>query len=58
MCEFCKRFDVSTSRAVTDKFSARIENAICNTKFSKEQQFNFCPVCGEKVKDKESQNDL
>lgn len=50
MCEFCKRFDFAASRAVVDKYNARIENAICNTRFPVEQWFNFCPVCGEKLK--------
>ena len=50
MCEFCKRFDFSTVSAMTDKYGARIASSIGNSEFSVEQQFNFCPVCGRKLK--------
>lgn len=58
MCEFCKKFDFSTAKAEVDKYGARLLTGICNTKFGEDGQFNFCPVCGEKIKDKENQNDL
>lgn len=51
MCEFCKRFDFSTVSAMTDKYGARIASGMGNSEFPVEQQFNFCPVCGEKIKD-------
>lgn len=48
-CEFCKRFDFSTAKIEVDKYSARILLALCNTKFDKDEQFNFCPKCGQKL---------
>lgn len=53
MCEFCKRFDFSTAKTEIDKHGARLLTGICNTKFSKEEQFNFCPVCGKQLSKKE-----
>jgi Zn finger protein HypA/HybF involved in hydrogenase expression len=49
-CEFCERFDFSTAKIEVDKYSARILLTLCNTKFSKEEQFNFCPVCGRDMR--------
>lgn len=46
MCKFCERFDFSSVRAVVDKHGARIDSAICNTKFPVCEQFKFCPECG------------
>ena len=46
-CEFCKRFDFSTAKIEVDKYSARILLALCNTKFDAEEQFKYCPNCGE-----------
>ena len=46
MCEFCKNFDFSTAKAVTDQYGAKIESTICNTHFPEKEQFNYCPVCG------------
>lgn len=51
MCEFCKRFDFSTAKTEVDKHGARLLTGICNTKFSENEQFNFCPVCGRRLKD-------
>ena len=45
-CKFCSQFDFNKARITIDKYGAKIELAICNTKFPKEEQFNFCPVCG------------
>lgn len=50
-CDFCKRFDFSTAKIEVDKYNARILLALCNTKFDTEEQFVFCPKCGEKVKE-------
>ena len=46
MCEFCKKFDFSTAKTEVDKHGARLLTGICNTKFSENEQFNYCPVCG------------
>lgn len=46
MCEFCKKFDFSTARLNVRKDMAHIELALCNTRFTKEQQFKYCPACG------------
>ena len=51
MCEFCKRFDFSTAKTEVDKHGARLLTGICNTKFSEDEQFNFCSVCGRRLKD-------
>ena len=48
-CEFCERFDFSTAKIEIDKYSARILLALCNTKFDKKEQFNFCPKCGGRL---------
>lgn len=48
-CEFCEKFDFSTAKIEVDKYSARILLALCNTKFDKEGQFDFCPKCGRKL---------
>ena len=50
MCEFCKKFDFATAKTEATKYSANILLALCNTKFKKEEQFNFCPVCGRDVR--------
>lgn len=48
-CAFCKAFDFAKVKAVVNKDGAFIMQAICNTKFPKVQQFNFCPICGIKL---------
>ena len=48
-CEFCKRFDFSSAKIEVDKYNARILLALCDTKFDKTEQFNFCPKCGHKL---------
>ena len=50
-CDFCNRFDFSTAKIEVDEHNARILLALCNTKFDTEEQFVFCPKCGEKVKE-------
>lgn len=49
-CEFCERFDFSTAKIEVDKYSVKILLALCNTRFDKEEQFNFCPVCGRNMR--------
>lgn len=49
ICEFCSKFDFSTAATEIRGDFANIILALCNTRFSKEQQFNFCPVCGRKL---------
>ena len=48
MCDFCKKFDFSTVKPHIDVFGARIHLALGVTKFPRSEQFNYCPVCGEK----------
>ena len=45
MCGFCKSFDFSTARVEIGKRNSCIHLALCCTKFPKEQQFKYCPVC-------------
>ena len=49
-CEFCQNFDFSKVRAYIDRGTPKIELAICNTSFTKDEQFSFCPVCGRPLK--------
>lgn len=46
-CEFCRRFDFSTASAIieSEKF-ANIYLAVGSYRFPKNEQFNFCPICG------------
>ena len=53
-CEFCERFDFSTAKIEVDKYSAKILLALCDTKFDKDEQFDFCPKCGKKLKRKDN----
>lgn len=57
MCEFCKKFDFSTAKPEVKGDFAHIILAICNTRFPKEQQFNYCPVCGRDMRKEDEGND-
>lgn len=46
-CQFCSTFDFSTANIETNGKFSHINLALCNTRFPKEQQFNFCPNCGK-----------
>ena len=48
-CDFCKRFDFSGASWEVTGHWAHIKLAVCNTRYPKEQQFQFCPVCGKKL---------
>lgn len=50
-CEFCEKYDFSRARVSVSEYAAYIELALCHTRFPKEQQFNFCPICGRRLKD-------
>ena len=50
MCEFCEKFDFAMAKTEVTKYGANILLALCNTKFAKEEQFNFCPVCGRDMR--------
>ena len=51
-CMFCENFDFRTARAAkTSTGSVHIEIAGGNTKFNSTETFNYCPVCGNRVKD-------
>lgn len=49
MCDFCKNYDFTRVKAEVNGKKANISLALCNTKFSEEEQFKFCPVCGENL---------
>ena len=49
VCEFCVRYDFANSKIEIDKYGARIVLSLCNTKFPKEDQFQYCPKCGRKL---------
>jgi len=46
MCEFCERFDFGNARADIRDGHVGIAIAGESSKFPKEEQFRFCPVCG------------
>lgn len=48
-CNFCSKYDFSNASAKVTEDGATIELAICNTRFQKEKQFNYCPVCGRNL---------
>lgn len=50
MCEFCKRFDFGTASVYVDKYGTRIGIACGDYRYPEEAQFNFCPVCGKRLK--------
>ena len=52
-CNFCEKFDFATAKTEVTKYGANILLALCNTKFLKEEQFNFCPVCGKDLRKEE-----
>lgn len=52
-CNFCEKFDFATAKTEVNKQFAHIRLALCNTRFPEEEQFNFCPVCGRNLKEKE-----
>lgn len=51
VCQFCSQFNFNKARVAIDKHGAKIELAICNTEFPKEEQFKYCPLCGRKIFD-------
>lgn len=51
-CEFCKKFDFSEASAKVEKGKFAHIHLVCgNTRYPKEEQFNFCPMCGRKLKE-------
>ena len=47
-CAFCRVFDFSSARTQVDKYGARVSLALSTTRFDREEQFNYCPVCGRR----------
>lgn len=47
MCEFCEKADFSSYSARVDKYGASIYLAVGSGRFEKDEQFKFCPECGE-----------
>lgn len=47
MCEFCRKFDFGSAKVEVDRYGARLCVAGGWGRFSDNEQFNFCPVCGE-----------
>ena len=54
VCEFCAQFDFSTAKLEVDKYGARIALSLCNTKFDKDEQFKYCPMCGKQLTESET----
>ena len=50
MCEFCSSFDFDTAAIRMEYGHVGISFAGGNTRFPEEEQFRFCPMCGESVK--------
>lgn len=49
-CEFCKKFDFSSVTTRIDKYGAGIHMAGGSYRFPVNEWFNYCPICGEKIK--------
>ena len=48
-CDFCRKFDFARARAEVNKYGAHISLASCNTKFTNDERFKFCPMCGRRL---------
>jgi hypothetical protein len=48
-CEFCEKYDFANAKIEIDKYGARIALVGGLTKFTKEEQFKYCPQCGRKL---------
>lgn len=46
MCEFCEKFDFSTAKATVNKYGAWLVFADSGYRFTQNEQFKFCPMCG------------
>ena len=57
-CEFCKKFDFSSVTTKIDKYGAGIQMSGGSYRFPVKEWFNYCPICGEKVKKKDIINKL
>lgn len=44
-CEFCENFDFGIARCYMDSSGVRIY--VMRGQFSEDEQFKFCPMCGE-----------
>ena len=49
-CDFCKRYNFANARVDVNKYGAYIYLAGGDTQFPIQEQFNFCPVCGRKLR--------
>lgn len=49
MCMFCDEFDFETASAIVDGRGASICIAGGSGRYTKEEQFKFCPVCGKRL---------
>lgn len=56
MCKFCENFDFGKVKINTEIYSnhisAYITTAGGSSRFPIEQQFNYCPNCGMRLKDR------
>lgn len=49
-CDFCERADFSTFAVRMDAYGAGITLACGSGRFPAEEQFLFCPMCGERIR--------
>ncbi len=49
-CMFCETFDFATAAVHTSIKGSCISLAGGFTRFSKEERFKYCPVCGRRIK--------
>ena len=56
-CGFCGKFNFGDAKAEVYSHGANIVFASALTRFPVEKQFNFCPVCGRRVKKGGADND-
>lgn len=52
-CEFCEKYDFARAKIEIDKYGVRIVLAGGLTRFTKKEQFNYCPMCGRKLTEEE-----
>ena len=56
MCDFCKTFDFSSASWEVTKYGSHIKMAGGSYRYPINEQFNYCPVCGSKIENKEDRD--
>ena len=56
MCDFCKNFDFSSASWEVTKYGSHIKMAGGSYRYPINEQFNYCPICGSKIENKEDRD--